>query len=475
MENSCLFIRGQVWYWEDPIYGRKENNIEVSIGEASIRYSRYCVVAQTTNTIDKSSVLVIPCSSSNHTPHDVPAPLTHVFHENFTYGRTRGVFPVHPKFLQRYVCTLPDSVMKQMEVELIKLLIPSIYDGIDKTELLDRFGLNVESPTFDSDAHNNPQTWELNLRSFLKDHLIKADSKEVISVYELKDAFNQYCTIHRFGLVDDIVEFLDVFTKLTGNNGYHFADKSRYNIIEFRGLQIRGNLKLTLNVSELDIINPNDPQRPGKWNDDSIRSFLVLYNDDGVDAASEKFGLKPSTATNYWYKWKDSLELEKSPTVIPRIPITVDTPRSISKVANMIRDSLKDESIYSKMDISRQSNITDQLFYSVLGTCIYYSLLEFLSIRKDETGNFFCPNLNESSKYLPTWHFFDKSYHDRRVSLIKTGHELIIAYKKYFPQYKGIDSDWISKLRIRLINKLNISESDINKVCDIIKNTYCDI
>lgn len=475
MENSSLFIRGQVWYWDDPIYGRKENKLEVSIGEAVLRYSRYCVIAQTTNTIDKSSVLVIPCSSSNHTPHDVPAPLAHIFHDNFTYARTRGIFPVHPKFLQRYICTLPENIMKQIEVELVKLLLPSVYENMDETDVKNIFGLDINALVTTESIPKYEPVLEINVRSFIKDHLVKSDPNDSISAYELKDAFNQYCVIHQYPVIEDIVEFLDMFTKVTNNTGYHFSDKPRFNLVEFKGLKIRGNLKLSIMMNDRDLINPNDPQKPGRWNDESIDDFLTTYNRDGVIAASEKFNLKQSTATNYWYRWKDKLDVREAPEVNMRLPTTVDAPRSVSKIANFIRDSLKDDDIYSTLKEYELCDYPQEInFYSCLGTSIYYSLLDFLGIRKDKAGNFFSPNLNDNSKYLETWYFFDRVYHDRHVSLYKNGSTMMEAYRNHFPNQSGINSEWLNKFRFRIGNKLNMNEDGINVICEKIKSVYCD-
>lgn len=478
MKSSCLFIRGQVWYWEDPIYGRKENNIDVSIGEATVRYSRYCIIAQTTDTIDKSSVLVIPCSSSNHTTHDVQAPLAHVFHENFTYARTRGIFPVHPRFLQRYICTLPENVMKQIEAKLIQLLIPSLYDAIDENEFAERFGIDINSTILNADLQkHDPVLEEVHIRSFIRDHIIVSDLKNSISAYELKDAFDQYCVIHNMPVVDDIVEFLDIFTKVTNKANHHFYDNPKLNVVEFKGLKIKGSLKLSIPFSEKDLINSDDPQRPGRWNDESIDEFITLYNREGVDAVSEKYQLKQSTATNYWYKWKERLNTMKPPVTVPKIPSTADAPRSVSKMANIIRDSLIDDesfTVYEDYVLNGTLHPISKLqFYNDIGTCIYYSLLEFLWIRQDKSGTFFIPNINENSNHLSTWHFFDHLYHDRRISMSKNGMEIMSLYRKYFPENNGIDPEWLNRLKSRLTSRFDIPISAIDKICSSIEEIYC--
>jgi hypothetical protein len=59
-DRSYTFVRGQVWYWDDPIFGRKEGNMTIPPWDASVRFSRYVIVAQSTLTINPLSVLVIP-------------------------------------------------------------------------------------------------------------------------------------------------------------------------------------------------------------------------------------------------------------------------------------------------------------------------------------------------------------------------------------------------------------------------------
>lgn len=475
MENSSLFIRGQVWYWEDPIYGKKENNLEVSIGEVTMRYNRYCIIAQTTDSITRNSVLVIPCSSSINTPYDVPIPLAHLFHDNFSYAQIRLLFPVHPKYLQRYICTLPESIMKRIEAEMCKMLMPSIMNTITPEVFKEIFDCDINF------KNNEPIRQSINkidtgVRSFIKDHIVRTSNNDTISAHELKDAYDQYCIIHNIDITEDIVEFLDSFNKIANNSEYHFMDKSKYNVIEFRGIKIKGNLKLSITIDENDLINSSDTQKPGRWNDDTIEEFLNEYNSKGVEAASDKFGLKIATATNYWYKWKDKLDNDKPLNVVTKLPSTVDIQKSISKISNLIRNNLKDDEIYIwavKYEKDVKSHLEESLFYSRIGTAIYYSLLDFLEISICN-GKAYIPNINENSSYINTWHFFDKAYHDKRISTNKTGLELIKAYREHFPDNGGIDVEWIEKLYQKISSKLNLIDYGVSRICGIIQENYCN-
>lgn len=482
MDKSTLFIRGQVWYWEDPIYGPKENNIDISIGEATMRYNRYCIVAQTTETIGKSSLLVIPCSSSCNTPYDIPVPLSHLFHDNYSYARIKEIFPVHPKYLQRYICTLSDDVMKQIEGELAKLLMPSIIDTFGKDGFKDLFGFDFDM-TYHKPIKNNYNALEMNVRLFIKEHLVKTDNdNDIISAYELKDAYDQFCMKNNFDPNRDIIEFLDMFTKLTTNTSYDFIVRSKFNVINFKGIKLRGDITLSIMMGERDLINPDDPQKPGKWNDESIDEFLNEYNKNGVEVASEKFGLKQSTATSYWYKWKDRLVVDNSEplSIVPRIPSTKDVQKSISKISNFIRDDLKEHGLYYKSGMVLASdnkiiiyeNMPEGSFYNKLGVAIYYSFIDLLSIKiVKHTPHI--PAINSNSKYLDTWHFFDKAYHDKRISMCTSMNTLIESYVKYFPKKKYIDKDLIKILKEKIISRIDISSDSADIICKLVETLYC--
>ena len=132
MENSSIYLRNQIWYWHDPIYGEKEAKRTVDLGEATVRFSRYVLIVQNSNTIN-GSLLVVPCSSSKTSDTDVPIPIAHLYHSGITYIRVHSVFPVSPKALQRYICTVPDHVMKDIELGLIQLLAPTVTNNMKKS------------------------------------------------------------------------------------------------------------------------------------------------------------------------------------------------------------------------------------------------------------------------------------------------------------------------------------------------------
>lgn len=488
-EQPRTFIRGQVWYWEDPIYGSKEAHNQVAIGEVTMRYNRYCIVVQTTSLIDKSSVLVVPLSSCPNTNFDVPVELSFLFNDSHSYARVKNLFPVHPRYLTKYICTISDNKMKEIEAEIAKMLVPSIVDTLGKDSFKDMFGID-----YDSDYHKPIREFEnileTHVRMFIKKYLIKSDNEnDVISSYELKNVYDQFCVMNNFSTDTDLIEFLDMFIKLTTSNTYSFISPPKFISVDFKGIRFRRTTEFSISLTEnQDLINPDDPQKSSKWNDDMIKDFLNEYSNNGVDSASEKFGLKQSTATSYWYKWKDKLEELQSEEIqkveelktISRIPSTNDIDRSISKISNFIRDYLRNNDIYKQQRlevrngkegclIELSSAIDENVFYSKLNIAVYYSLIDLLSI-KIKKGTIYVPKLYENSKYLDTWHFFDKAYHDRRISRNSNMIDTLDTYKKCFPDKKGIAIEWIGILKRSIASKISLSPKSIDYICREVSN-----
>ncbi len=132
-KKSKIHMYGQVWYWQDAIYGKKEDGVLIDSGESTVRYSRYVIIAQTDDTISNSSVLVIPCSSNRTSSHDVMIPVAYASHHGVSYARVRSVFPVSVKSLEQYICTLPENTMKYIEAELIKVFAPSVVNNMKRS------------------------------------------------------------------------------------------------------------------------------------------------------------------------------------------------------------------------------------------------------------------------------------------------------------------------------------------------------
>ena len=491
--KAITFIRGQVWYWEDPVFGRKENNISVPIGESSIRYSRYCIIIQDTNTITNDSILVIPCSSTNDNEHDVTISLHHLFNDKYTYAKTRAIYPVHPRYLKSYVCTLPEEIMLDIDAQLLKIALPTVTNALSNDQIKALFNIDMKKSNIIVKPNDNDI--EVSIRSFIRDCIINGDNTDVIKPRELKHEFDQYCIINQIPLIDDIIEFIDRFTYVVNGKSYNLTDKFNYNIMEFKGIKIR-RLKLSIDVNT-DQVNDSDKvvdsnipktNLTSRWGDSAILEFLQYYHNNGLTSTCEKFELKPSTVTTYWNRWRNRIDPEMNnitfPNNISEIPTTSEIQNSVSKVANMIRETLISDDIFSLLgDVSvsigksKSRVINAEEFYSKLGTSVYFSLLDFLGIvNYDWANTCYIPKLDRNSKYLNTWHFFDKIYNDRRVSMEKDGTTMMELYRQYYSDINtGIDIEWLPMLGAKINNRLYMSDDALNLLCNRIRDIYCKI
>lgn len=155
----------------------------------------------------------------------------------------------------------------------------------------------------------------------------------------------------------------------------------------------------------------------------------------------------------------------------PYVPSIVDITKAISKVSNFIRDLAKERDVYNYIDDKR---MPAQDFYAKLSNSIWKSLLQFCNIVQYDTPNSFdIPTISADTPYIETWTFFDKIYHDTRVSFEKDPLTSITRYKKVFRVDGGISSDWIPLLINKLLEKTDISENDAIKVADAIYDDWC--
>lgn len=396
MDKSYTFVRGQVWYWEDPIYGRKERNEGIPPWDATVRFSRYVIITQSTESINPVSVLVIPCSSGSKTLFDVQVPLTHISHDNTTYARISLLFPAHPKCLQRYICTLSEVTMGKIEEKLLKLLAPSIAGAISPEEL------------------------------------------------ELMDN--------------------------------HHDEKN------------------------LDDKNDDDQKKikQTKWNDETISAFLTLYKEGGMDAVCKEFNLKEGSVKRYYTQWSKE---EVASTIEPdsdknevnhlrglcaatrtnnfdsiKIINTKDSPFAVSRISNLIKETLTQISLLNDIRPHFKDsnlNIANDEFYKDIGSSIYYSLLDFLEIRK-EYGVFIIPKISPEAPNIGTWNFLNRIYYDSRICTINNGIKLMELYKNYYnDDLYGIDYAWLDLLRNRLLSRLRITETGVNLICTKIEEIFC--
>ena len=148
MENSngFKFKRGDMWWWHDPIYQIKSNNLQVVKGEGTIRHDRPVIIIQNHLLNENETLLVIPCSST--TKHKCDIAITDPEVQklyNVTYLRCNKIMPIQVNQLYKYVMSLNDETMNHIEQKLAKLLFPNLKYDWHKDEKI-YFGYCVPGP-----------------------------------------------------------------------------------------------------------------------------------------------------------------------------------------------------------------------------------------------------------------------------------------------------------------------------------------
>lgn len=209
---SSVFCRGQVWYWDDPLYGTKGNQ-DVSIGEGTLRYSRYVIIAQDIDSIDRKTILVIPCSSKTHSTTDVQIPISHLFAEKLSYARCNMLMPVHKTTLHHYVCTLQDDTMACIDGMLLRLLMPRVTNKFNDGALEALFNVNMNEAS--DRFHEYFIKIDEVLTKFCAIELEQTgESSHRISVQNLMDRFGKFCMMQGVDPVDDVAEFVYRITRV---------------------------------------------------------------------------------------------------------------------------------------------------------------------------------------------------------------------------------------------------------------------
>lgn len=496
MKRSQIFKRGQIWYWEDPVFGKK-NEIEPSspTGDATYRYNRYVIIVQTEDTIDSQSILVVPCSSTNHTPHDIQVSTSFIWHEGYCYAKCRSMFPVHPRMLQRYVCCITDEEMKLIDAELIKLVAPYITDVFSPSDVREWFGIDLEANPEPRRSVDSPSI-EGYVRTFANQVIMfTGNPTHRITIKELKQAYDVFCINTSLPMCNDMLQFLDASTRVFSPEimemtSWKSMNRNLCDLTEFRGIRIRNDaMKVVVPVikpveqprpidipkkQEPEQVPSNDTSKTNDWTDPTIVArFIHLYTSGGKEKAAKEFNISQSSALRYYYKFRDSVESSAAPAVtkVP-LPSAKDIIKAVSKISNMTRDMLREGNVQGFY--AKEMDPTE--FYAKIQSHLYFSMLEFLGVRIDNSGKFtktLIPSLGANSKHLDTWRFFDAIYHDKRISTEKNIVDTVNKYHSVTGRKICIEPEWKVIFDTRLA-KLGFNKSQRESIMHPISSLLCE-
>jgi len=145
----------------------------------------------------------------------------------------------------------------------------------------------------------------------------------------------------------------------------------------------------------------------------------------------------------------------------------------------MIVDTLEVYKTFENLSYIKSNDgeeIDERYFYNKLRSAVYFALLDMLDVHQTDNSTYKIPEIDENTMYIKTWHFFDKVYHDLRISTETNGEKMVELYRKYYGNIcKGIDTIFIHLLKEKINKRFNISEVDLQYLCGLIKAYYCDM
>lgn len=301
-KESSIFIRGQVWYWEDPIYGSKSNIDTTTIpsGEVNLRYSRYVVIMQTTETIN-TSVYVLPLTTNNRcVDNDVVVSITHRAIVNHSTVRVGRLMPVDPNTLTRYVCTLSPDTMERITRSFLKLIVPN-YGVYYNESLLEKSNSNkIDHAWLSSSPVKFGESETTNL-------MINANPEELSSMAALHRPSR--CMPEE---VESNTDDEDEDDKFTADDWNDIIRKIFIHICTERGVEYAAAyFDMHPDIAKqhfLSWISHNYTDKYDmesiEWSEESKFEFVKICELEGVDFIYQLIGVYRNILCSYYDKWK---------------------------------------------------------------------------------------------------------------------------------------------------------------------------
>lgn len=132
MPDVFKVSRAQIWFWDDPTYGKKSQKkiqpTDIPFGERALHYSRYVLVLQYPETAIGDSneihtILVAPLSTSvfDLSTYDVPI---HIYQDGpQSYVKISRMFSASPIQLTQFIGTVSNDIMQQVDESIRHMIL----------------------------------------------------------------------------------------------------------------------------------------------------------------------------------------------------------------------------------------------------------------------------------------------------------------------------------------------------------------
>lgn len=421
MKGECImsfnkehskFVKGQVWYWNDPAYGKKEDGYSIAPKEGGLRYSRYVVIVQDTDSMsDGETILVAPLSTRTNHDFIVPMQLTCA-----TCIRVNKIMPVLPCTLSEYVTTLGKPIMNEVTNQLHQLLFGGCTPSSNETKSSDV----VEEPEAAPDASNNEEESspaetlqpiiedieELTIERYSSGR-IKWSPNNKRMMIQCADTYGLERTAEIFGI------------KATVIPGY---------ISKF---------KKALALEETTYTHPRliSSQDGEVVYDSSTKEIAIIPNDDNLVNAI-------SCMANFLTKFAKDKKFDNYPILYP-----VNNP--------MKKGKKKDDDFFTQFSCS-----------------CYYSLLSYFGITEVNKKLSKGPDITVGHSGYNTAKSLIEFAGIAKIDPYKTAGQVLIATRKETNVH--ISEEWLPLLDSQVRSRYNLRDKAFNRIIDSVKEFICD-
>lgn len=474
--NAKRLARGQIWHWNDPIYGDKKTPEDILPvqGENTTRYSRYVLIVQQEPRDD--AVIVVPLSTKAGKITDYRIPIWGSKYLSFVYVRIDRLFNVCPSQLNSYICTVDADTMKMISAELIRLLLPEVLHDECVSTILENRGLPLEMVCKDHNDEESQRNSFSMIGQFIKQHI--ATSLGETSAMVVYEAYRQYCSENKYD-AESYETFVSTFCTLL-----HISKEDK----SFKNVKVVG---ITLNPNE--IVQPaelyptivpvpaSNPKggRKARWTTDERQKFINFSANHSTEEIAKEFKLSRASVYKYRRMFAistnvDTADTEEEPAeeIVKPGMLMQKVKQTVSTISNFIKEDMITANIYAYTNsdlIAKQSAyISKDNFYKQISAAVYYSLLGFLEIKENYNGT----GLNHPA---PEALVASREYCilEEITGYANNGQTPYQVRQKLKAESAGISQNWLDYLRDQLSYRLNLEPANISNIVEMIGSTYC--
>lgn len=408
---SRIFQRGQLWYWEDPIYSSKRAGYSVPEKVSGPRFNRYVVVVQNPSTASQVGIIVVPCSSRpRNGEHDVEIPINHLLVDDYTYAKCQSIMNVDPRTLTRYVCTIPDEAMAIIDGEIVKMLT-NIQSALTENQFL-MHGVNLINDSIGKyQDHVSPP--KAPVEDDLEDEPDQDDDQGDIVDEEEGQAStkssNPLLDIIALGIVDGKLSVRSIVDAKLGI-GSNDAGKYIQELIKLGFLIPHTNpgrkAPLEINIGSADRVlealgfsrQDLDEHKSAShihshtrkiWDNESMKQFIKDYDSLSSKEVSKKYGLSEGTVTKYYYRFKgrinntqkESKQEDGTSKNFRKKFLSMMDPSNVVKGSSIIAKEIENYLRFRHLgNMCSNPNMDKEEFCKTIGSIVYYAILQALGI-----------------------------------------------------------------------------------------------